>query len=69
VNRELIKSLQVVQGTFSILSAFITRNDIRDFRAMGGVDKPVYNSLQSLVGAISALDPLLPGKSLPLPGS
>jgi hypothetical protein len=69
VNRELIASLRVVQGTFSILSAFIARNDVRDFVAMGGVDKPVYNSLQSLVGAISALDPLLPGKSLPLPGS
>jgi hypothetical protein len=68
-NRELIASLRVVQGTFSILAAFITRKDIADFRAMGGVDKPIYNSLQSLVGAISALDPVLPGESLPLPGS
>ena len=67
-NRELVASLRVMQDTFTILAAFIKRNDIADFRAMGGVDKPIYNSIQSFIGAILALDAVLPGKSLPLPG-
>jgi hypothetical protein len=67
-NRELVKSLRVMQDTFTILAAFIERKDIADFRAMGGVDKPIYNSIQEFIGAIGALDAVLPGKSLPLPG-
>jgi hypothetical protein len=57
-----------MQDTFTVLAAFIERKDIADFRAMGGVDKPIYNSLEAFVGAIGALDAVLPGKSLPLPG-
>jgi hypothetical protein len=67
-NRELVASLRVMQDTFTILAAFIKRNDIADFLAMGGVDKPIYNSIQAFIGAIEALDAVLPGKSLPLPG-
>jgi hypothetical protein len=67
-NRELVASLRVMQDTFTILAAFIRRNDIADFLAMGGVDKPIYNSIQAFIGAIDALDAVLPGKSLPLPG-
>jgi hypothetical protein len=57
-----------MQDTFTILSAFIERKDIADFLAMGGVDKPIYNSIQAFIGAIAALDAVLPGKRLPLPG-
>jgi hypothetical protein len=67
-NRELVKSLRVMQETFAILAAFIERKDIADFVAMGGVDKPIYNSIQAFIGAIGALDAFLPGKSLPRPG-
>jgi hypothetical protein len=67
-NRELIASLRVVQETFNILSAFIERKDLADFLAMGGTDRPIFNSLQAFIGAIGAVDAALPGKSLPLPG-
>jgi hypothetical protein len=67
-NRELVASLRVMQGTFNIVSAFIERKDIADFVAMGGVDKPIYNSIQEFIGAIAAVDAVLPGKRLPLPG-
>jgi hypothetical protein len=67
-NRELVASLLVVEETFNILSAFIERKDIADFLAMGGTDRPIFNSLQAFIGAIGAVDAVLPGKSLPLPG-
>jgi hypothetical protein len=67
-NRELVASLRVMQGTFTVLAAFIERKDIENFLAMGGVERPIYNSIQAFIGAIDALDAALPGKSLPLPG-
>jgi len=67
-NRELVASLRVMHETFTILAAFIKRNDIADFVSMGGVDRPIYNSIEAFIGAVDALDTVLPGKSLPLPG-
>ena|SRR2546430_588912 len=67
-NRELVASLRVMQETFDILAEFIKRKDIADFLAMGGTDGPIYNSIQAFIGAIGAIDAVLPGKSLPLPG-
>jgi hypothetical protein len=67
-NRELVASLRVMQETFNILSAFIERKDIADFLHMGGTDGPIYNSIQAFIGAIEALDAVLPGESLPIPG-
>src|SRR5205814_7469865 len=67
-NRELVASLRVMQETFTVLAAFIERKDIANFLAMGGTDRPVYNSIQGFIGGIYAVDAALPGKSLPLPG-
>ena len=57
-----------MQDTFTILAEFIKRKDIADFLAMGGVDRPIFNSIEAFNAAVGALDADLPGRSLPLPG-
>lgn len=57
-----------MQARFTTLAELIKRKDLAGFLAMGAPGKPIDNSIQAFLGAVGALDALLPGKPFPLPG-